>query len=107
VSNPPIPTTPGFLIQLLALYAYLLPILLYVLWSALALTDLGRRASLSTLNRALWATAVFLVPYIGAVAYLLAGGAQTPRTVKHTVISGGVAAYVAVLLIGMKVGGLS
>jgi hypothetical protein len=107
VINPPIPTTPGFFLQLLALYAYLLPILLYVLWSALALADMGRRTPWPIVQRVLWAAAVFFVPYLGAAAYLLLGGAQMARSVKLTVLGGGLAAYAFVLLIGVGVGGLA
>ena len=41
-------TLPSTLQMLLGLYAYLLPMLLYVLWSTLALWDLGQRNALST-----------------------------------------------------------
>ncbi len=107
MSNPPIPTTPSFFVQLIALYAYLLPILLYVIWSALALVDLGRRENVPTARRALWAAIVFLVPFLGAAAYLTVGGAQTSRSVKSTVLGGGLVAYLLVLLFGLGVGGLS
>ena len=107
MSNPPIPTTPSFLVQLIALYAYLLPILLYVLWSALALVDLGRRETLPAARRSLWVAIVYLVPFLGAAAYLTVGGAQTSRPVKSTVLIGGLAAYLLVLLFGLGVGGLS
>jgi hypothetical protein len=107
MSHPAIPTAPGFLVQLLALYAYLLPLLLYVLWSALALTDLSRRSEATAVKRGLWAAAVFFVPYLGAAAYLLLGGAQTPRAQVRTLIGGGLAAYLLVLLVGLKVGGLA
>ena len=100
MSNPPIPTTPSFFVQLIALYAYLLPILLYVIWSALALVDLGRRENVPT-------AIVFLVPFLGAAAYLTVGGAQTSRSVKSTVLGGGLVAYLLVLLFGLGVGGLS
>jgi len=61
-------TLPGYLQMLLALYGYLLPLLLYVVWSTLALWDLGRREGLSAGAVWLWALAVFLLPFAGALA---------------------------------------
>ena len=37
-------TLPGRFQMILGLYAFLLPLLLYVLWTTLAFWDLGRRA---------------------------------------------------------------
>ncbi len=107
MNNPAIPTAPGFLVQLLGLYAYLLPVLLYVLWSTLALTDLSRQSDRPALRRILWSAAVFFIPYLGAAGYLLYAAPLTPRSQVRTVLGGGLAAYLLVLLVGRTVGGLS
>ena len=62
---------PTVLQMLLGLYGYLLPTLLYVLWSTLALWDLGRRAEARPTFTWGWTLAIFLVPFVGAIAYLL------------------------------------
>ena len=73
---------PSFLQMLLGLYGYLLPLLLYVVWSALALWDIGRRRELGTGAVWGWVLAIFVLPVIGAAAYLLAGGSQISRPLK-------------------------
>jgi hypothetical protein len=98
---------PSMLQMLLGLYGFLLPLLLYVVWSALALWDIGRRKEFGTVAIWGWVLAIFAVPVLGAVAYLLAGGSQVSRTLKLTTVVGGIAAYAAVLLIGASIGGIS
>src|SRR5262245_4983693 len=95
---------PSVLQMLLGLYGYLLPLLLYVVWSALALWDIGRRKDLSTAAVWAWVLAIFVVPVLGAAAYLLAGGSQVARPLKFATVVGGAAAYVIVLLIGASIG---
>jgi hypothetical protein len=98
---------PSTLQMLLGLYGFLLPLLLYVVWSALALWDIGRRKELATGAIWGWVLAIFAIPVLGAAAYLLAGGSQVSRTLKLATVVGGAAAYAAVLLIGMSIGGIS
>ncbi len=47
-------TMPSNLQMILGLYAYLLPLLLYVLWTTLALWDLGRRAETPATATWIW-----------------------------------------------------
>jgi hypothetical protein len=98
---------PSTLQMLLGLYGFLLPLLLYVVWSALALWDIGRRKELGTGAVWGWVLAIFAVPVLGAAAYLLVGGSQVSRTLKLATVVGGSAAYAAVLLIGAAIGGIS
>ena len=100
-------TLPGHLQMLLALYGYLLPLLLYVVWSTLSLWDLGRREGLSTGAVWLWALAIFLLPFVGALAYLLIGGAQLGARTRLVAVGGGAAIYALVLVVGASVGGIS
>jgi len=99
-------TGPSTLQMTLALYGYLLPLLLYVLWSVLALYDLGRRPELARGAVWGWTAAVFAVPFLGAVGYLFLGGAKLPRMLR-TVAVAGVLLYVLVLLVGRAIGGIS
>ena len=98
---------PSALQMLLGLYGYLLPLLLYVVWSALALWDIGRRKDLGTGAIWGWVLAVFAVPVLGAAAYLLFGGSQVSKPLKLATVAGGAAAYIVVLLIGASIGGIS
>lgn len=99
-------TLPTNLQMVLGLYAYLLPMLLYVLWSTLALWDLGRRQDLSTAKVWIWAALIFLLPFVAALGYLFFGGTQLAPRVKLLALGGG-AAYLLVLALGAGVGGIS
>ena len=80
-------TLPSNLQMFLGLYAYLLPLLLYVLWSTLALWDLGQRNELTTTAVWIWALLIFALPFVGALGYLFLGGARlAPR--RHATSSG-------------------
>jgi hypothetical protein len=95
---------PTALQMLLGLYGYLLPTLLYVLWATLALWDLGRRSDLRPAAVWCWTLAIFLLPFVGPVAYLIAGGGQIPPRVRIMTVGGGASAYVLVLLLATLVG---
>jgi hypothetical protein len=98
---------PSSVQMLLGLYGFLLPLVLYVVWSALALWDIGRRTELRTGAVWGWALAIFAVPALGAAAYLLVGSAQISRQLKLATVAGGVAAYGLVLALGSAIGGIS
>lgn len=100
-------TLPSNLQMILGLYGYLLPMLLYVVWSTLALWDLGRRENLSSGAVWGWALLVFLLPFVGALAYLLFGGAQLASRTRVVAIGGGAGLYALVLVIGAAIGGIS
>ena len=100
-------TLPSNLQMILGLYGYLLPLLLYVVWSTLALWDLGRRESISGGAVWGWALLIFLLPFVGALAYLLLGGAQLASRTRVVAIGGGAALYALVLMIGSSIGGIS
>lgn len=100
-------TGPSFLQMLLGLYGFLLPLLLYVAWSSLALWDIGRRRELGTGAVWGWVLAIFAVPILGAAAYLLAGNGQISKPLKLATVGGGIAAYALVLVLGAAIGGIS
>jgi len=100
-------TLPSNAQMLLALYAYLLPLLLYVVWSTLALWDLGRRETLSNGAAWGWALAVYLLPFVGALAYLFFGAARVAPRTRLLAVGGGAAIYVIALLVGAGLGGIS
>lgn len=93
--------------MILGIYAYLLPLLLYVLWTSLALWDLGRRESVSGGALWGWCTVIFLLPMVGPVAYLLLGGGETARNLKLASIGGGIGLYVIILVVGQIAGGIA
>ena len=99
-------TMPSNLQMLLGLYAYLLPLLLYVLWSTLALWDLGRRDPLAVPAIWIWALLIFALPFVGALGYLFFGGARLAPRLRLLALGGG-AAYLVVLAVGASIGGIS
>jgi hypothetical protein len=93
--------------MLLGLYGFLLPLVLYVVWSTLALWDLGRRSDVSAGSVWGWALLIFVVPLLGALAYLLIGGGQLSRQLKLAAVAGGAATYLVVLAVGATIGGIT
>ncbi len=61
-------TLPGNFQMILGLYAFLLPLLLYVLWTTLALWDLGRRAEATATATWVWVFLILALPFLGALA---------------------------------------
>jgi hypothetical protein len=99
-------TLPSNLQMLLGLYAYLLPLLLYVLWSTLALWDLGRRSELAATAVWIWTFSIFALPFVAALGYLFFGGARLAPRLKLLALGGG-AAYLLILALGASIGGIS
>ncbi len=105
--NPVIPPAPSLLQMLLGLYGFLLPLVLYVVWSTLALWDLGRRRDARAGTVWAWTLAVFLLPFAGALGYLVTAGGTLSRPLRLAAIVGGVAVYGLVLIVGAGIGGIS
>jgi len=99
-------TLPSNLQMILGLYAFLLPLLLYVLWTTLALWDLGRRAETPATATWVWVFLILALPFVGALAYLLLGGSKLTARFKLIALGGG-AAYLLVLALGISIGGVS
>ena len=78
---------------LIGLYGYAFPLILYVVWVALALWDLARREDLGDRARVGWSAVVLVVPVVGPVWYLLAGGSTIPRAMRLFLVIGGVLIY--------------
>jgi Phospholipase_D-nuclease N-terminal len=99
-------TLPSNLQMLLGLYAYLLPLLLYVLWTTLALWDLGQRAETSAAATWIWVFLILALPFVGALAYLFFSRTKLDSRIKLIAVGGG-AAYFLVLALGTFIGGVS
>lgn len=99
-------TLPSNLQMILGLYAFLLPLLLYVLWTTLALWDLGRRAETTATATWVWVLLILALPFLGALAYLFLSGTQLTSRIKLIALGGG-AAYLLVLALGISIGGVS
>lgn len=94
----PIAASPAAM--LIGLYGYAFPLILYVAWVVLALWDLARREDLSGGRRIGWSAAVLVLPVIGPVGYLLAGGSAIPRGMRYFLVFGGIVIYLALAGVG-------
>jgi hypothetical protein len=83
----------------LALYAYLLPALLYVAWVAIAAWDLMRRDDSPVRRRAIWLLGVIAIPLVGPIAYFAFGGSPIPRLLRLTLVLGGIVVYLIVTVL--------
>ncbi|HVD15107.1 MAG TPA: PLDc N-terminal domain-containing protein [Actinomycetota bacterium] len=89
------------------LYGYVLPFVLYAAWTSLALWDLARREDLGRAATIAWILVVLVVPFLGVVAYHVAGRPKLPGWLRLTVLAGGIAAYLIVLAVGAWMGGIA
>jgi hypothetical protein len=80
----------------LGLYAYVLPLMLYVTWVAVAVWDLIRQESLPVSTRVRWMLVVLIVPFLGPIIYFIWGRSPIPRELRLMLTAGGVVAYVVI-----------
>jgi hypothetical protein len=99
-------TMPSNLQLILGLYAFLLPLLLFVLWTTLALWDLGRRSETTVTRTWVWSFLILALPFAGALAYLFLSATRLTPRFKLIALGGG-GAYLLVLALGAFIGGIS
>lgn len=99
-------TLPSNFQMILGLYAFLLPLLLYVLWTTLTLWDLGRRTETTATTTWIWSLLILALPFVGALAYLFLGRTKLTSRIKLIALGGG-AAYLLILALGISIGGVS
>jgi hypothetical protein len=99
-------TLPTHLQMILGLYAFLLPLLLYVVWTTLALWDLGRRAETTAITTWLWTILILTLPFAGALGYLFLSATRLAPRIKLIALGSGVA-YLLILGLGISIGGVS
>lgn len=89
---------------LIGLYAYALPLILYSAWISVALWDLVRQEAVPNRTRVLWMVTVIAVPLIGPVAYYAFGRSPIQRSLRVTLVVGGLAIYAALATVGVLAG---
>ena len=90
-----IPMAAG-LTTLLGLYGYILPFVLYAAWVAISLWDLVRREDIADRRRFGWMTLVLLMPFLGPVVYLVAGGSPIKRSIRLYLVFGAMSMYLVI-----------
>jgi hypothetical protein len=88
------------------LYAYVLPLVLYTSWVALALWDLAKREDLSRGKAIAWMAAILVVPFLGVLAYYIFGKSTIPVWQRWVFMAGGMLVYLLFLGLGMVIGGI-
>jgi hypothetical protein len=99
-----VPLNFGFLSAYFGVVGLLIPALLLAVLMLLAFVDLARRDDLSPAAGAGWGVAVLAVPFLGAIAYHIVGGAAVPRRLRTTVLVAGVGAWIVLLVLGLVLG---
>lgn len=101
-----VPVGLGGFSTLYGVLGWLAPFTLLTAWLALVTLDLARREDLGRRARTGWFAAATLVPFVGAPAYLLAGGSALPRWIRFSVTLGGLLIAAVLLGGGAVIGGL-
>ena len=71
-------------------------------WVAIAAWDLVRREDSTVRRRALWLLGVIAIPLVGPIASLRrvrVGGSPIPRTLRLTLVLGGIVIYLVVTVL--------
>jgi hypothetical protein len=89
---------------LLAMYVYILPLVLYVVWVAIAMWDLIRRDELSNGRRIGWMAVVLLVPFLGPIVYYAFGRSPIPVPIRVALTAGAFLVYVAFAALALVIG---
>jgi plastocyanin len=89
---------------LLATYAYLLPLILYVAWVSIALWDLIRQEGVADRKRIGWMAVVLLVPLLGPVLYFIIGRSPIPRSLRTMLVAGGLGIYILIAALAIVIG---
>ncbi len=101
-----VPVGIGGFSTLFGVLGWLAPFALFAAWVALALIDLARREDLGRPAVTAWTAGVLVLPFIGAPAYLLAGGASLPRWLRWTAVVGAIVVLAVLLGAAAVIGGL-
>ena len=89
----------------IGVYAYLLPLILYVAWVSIALWDLIRQDALPNRRRIGWMAVVLLVPLLGPVLYYVMGRSPIPRSLRTMLVAGGMVIYILIAGLAILIGG--
>ena len=101
-----VPVGLGGFSTLFGVLGWLAPFALFSAWVALALIDLARREDLGRPAVVAWTAGVLVLPFVGAPAYLLAGGAELPRWLRWTTVVGATVVLAVLLGAAAVIGGL-
>jgi plastocyanin len=89
---------------LLATYAYLLPLILYVAWVSIAIWDLIRQEEKPNGRRIGWMALVLLVPLLGPILYFILGRSPIPRSLRTMLVAGGLSIYILIAVVAIVIG---
>ncbi len=91
----------------IGLYAYVLPLVLYASWVAIAVWEIvTKREDMSRGAAIGWILAILIVPFLGVIAYYIVGKSQIPAVYRWVLLAGGIGVYLLFLVLGLVVGGV-
>ncbi|MBA2337751.1 MAG: right-handed parallel beta-helix repeat-containing protein [Acidimicrobiia bacterium] len=91
------------------LWAYVMPFMLFAALFTLAVGDILRRrgdGDLSAAQAVGWVLGSLLIPFLAVIAYFVVGRSRVPTWLRVTLIGGGIAAYMVLLVAGALLGGI-
>ncbi|MCB1176291.1 MAG: PLDc N-terminal domain-containing protein [Leptospiraceae bacterium] len=90
--------TPGFIEYLVGMYAYYLPFILYMVWAPISIYDLSGKNEEGSAG-IIWTLVLILIPVIGAALYLILGKSNIQKTVRFTMVYGGLGFFLFVFIL--------
>ncbi len=96
--------TPGFWEYIIGSYVYYLPMVLYSIWAPVSIFDLSRREDVKGFMNTVWILVIFLIPVIGGALYLLFSNADMKKSIRYTMVFGGLGIFLLLLFISNLMG---
>jgi hypothetical protein len=91
----------------IGLYAYVLPLVLYASWVAIAVWEIVTKREDLTRGAGIgWILTILIVPFVGVIAYYIFGKSQIPVAYRWVLLAGGMGVYLLFLVLGLVVGGV-
>jgi hypothetical protein len=91
--------SPSFILHLTFFYAYYLPIILYVLWTPLAIYELNSKSDLTTSKSIIWTSIILFLPWIGSLVYFYSGLSNYPKKMRITLTIPGIFLIILFILL--------
>ncbi len=91
---------------ILGLYGYLLPLVLYAAWVAIAVWEIVKRDDMAKGAGIVWILAILVIPFLGVIAYYIFGKSHIAAAYRWALLAGGLGAYLLFLAAGLVVGGV-
>ena len=89
---------------ILGVVAFVLPLVLYTVWVAVAIVEIISRSREATRDGVVWIIVVIVVPFVGVISYYLFGKSRIAPAYRWALLSTGAVFVAMYALIGLGVG---